>query len=70
MSTYDNPPNKPKKMCLDCVNNEKDKKKKKDTRNLKIKNFIKNNWRYWITTLLMIIVLYMTNETLKLSNTP
>ena len=41
MSTYDNPPNKPKKMCSDCVDDEKDKKKKNDTRNLKIWNFVK-----------------------------
>ena len=56
MSTYDNPPNKPKKICLDCVNDKKYKQKKWDTKKLKIKNFIKKHW----ISLIMVTIAIMT----------
>lgn len=54
MSFYGEPPND-EKMCLECA--EK-KEKKNDTTNamkLKIKNFAKDHWQYWITLTIAIL---------------
>ena len=57
MSTYDKAPNKPKKMCSNCVDDEKNKKKKRDAKKLKNKIFIKEYGLHLITITIAIIAL-------------
>jgi hypothetical protein len=43
------------KMCLECVEEKEVKESKKITRNLTIKNFVKNNWKFLIGISITII---------------
>ena len=48
MSFYGEPPYAHEDMCLECVEKKEKKMAKRIAIKLKIKNFTKDNWRFWI----------------------
>lgn len=54
MSFYGEPP-EPEYMCVECVEKKEKKMAERNTRNSKIKNFIKDHWKFWIGTTISII---------------
>ena len=43
-----------KDMCLDCISKELAKEEHRDFIKLKIKNFAKDHWKFWISTVIAI----------------
>ena len=48
------PPSSSELMCLECHEKKVARERKRKARNLKIKNFAKNHWKFWISTGLII----------------
>lgn len=55
MSFYGEYPTDYEDMCVECVEKKEKKVAKQNTMKLKIKNFIKDHWKFWITISLTII---------------
>ncbi|MBS3923512.1 MAG: hypothetical protein KGZ37_10260 [Nitrosarchaeum sp.] len=56
MSFYGEPPNV-EKMCLECVEEKEEKTTKRNEMKLKIKNFSKEHWKFWIATIISILAI-------------
>ena len=55
MSVYGEVPNDFEDMCLECVEKKEVRDAKIAARTLKIKNFAKDHWKFWITLTIAII---------------
>ncbi len=55
MSFYGEPPYDDEEMCLECVEKTERKMAKRIAIKLKIKNFTKDNWRFWIMVIIGIL---------------
>ena len=58
MSFFGEPP-EIEEMCLECVEKKEKKESKRNARKLKIKNFAKDHWKFWIGTSLTIIAIIL-----------
>jgi hypothetical protein len=56
MSYYGEPPHV-KEMCLECVEKKEKEVAKRNAMKLKIKNFAKDHWKFWITVSISIVAI-------------
>lgn len=57
MSFYGTYPEDYEDMCVECVEKKEKRVAKQNARKLKIKNFFKKNWKFWIGTTISIIAI-------------
>jgi len=55
MSFYGEPPYDDEDMCLECVERKEREVAERTAQKLKIVNFLKNNWKFWIATAIAIL---------------
>ena len=53
--SFEMPRYKGKDMCADCIEKEEQKRKRREAIKLRIKNFIKEHWKFLISTSIAII---------------
>jgi len=57
MSFYGEIPENFEDMCVECVEKKEKKESKRKARKLRIKNFTKDHWKFWITVTISIVAL-------------